>query len=71
MSNNTPAPAEVERFILANLPSTYGHLCSAFQDRDNYSREIDKGLQRLRRRGVIAFQREGKQVIWSKIGGEA
>jgi DNA-binding transcriptional regulator PaaX len=54
---------EVEAFILANLPATFGSLVR--KAADDMDRPIDMGLQRLRRRGVISFVREGRSTIWS------
>ena len=60
--------AMVEKFILARLPSTYSGLVLA-ADRHghpDWDREIDKGLQRLRRRDVIFYQRMGRIVTWKR-----
>lgn len=55
---------EIDEQILAQLPATYGQLCAKLgADRD---RVIDRALQRLRKRGVIAFVRKGRSPVWSK-----
>lgn len=56
---------EAESYVLANLPSTYAKLYSPLIEKDrNADRVIDKALQRLRRRGVVVFDRKGREIIW-------
>ena len=57
---------EVEEFILACLPATFGEI---LRGKDQYSpiyRQVDRGLQRLRKRGVIGWVRHGNKTIWNK-----
>lgn len=61
---------EAEKFILDNLPSSYGRLVKKVPHHgrpDDFDRTIDKALQRLRRRGRISFIREGRNVLWSVV----
>lgn len=56
---------ECDALILSSLPATFIQLCA--KARGEHWRTIDRGLQRLRKRGLIAFKREGRSVIWSKV----
>lgn len=61
---------KVEAFILSSLPSNYSAMCAkayatGIDWADQHGREIDKGLQRLRKAGKITFERKGKLTIWS------
>lgn len=57
--------AEVEAYILSSLPATFSSLWQTKESEGvDWYREVDKGLQRLRKRGAIQFRREGRATIW-------
>jgi hypothetical protein len=58
MSNN-----KLEQCILSGEPFTYGGLCALTENNDA-AREADKLIQKWRRKGWIAFTREGRSVVW-------
>lgn len=62
-------PEEIEARILGGRPFTHGDLCAEFSGRgcDELYRVVDKVVQRLRRKGKIAFKREGRFVVWSVV----
>lgn len=60
-----PENREVDKYILENLPSTFGEL-SGKRGAEWY-RPIDRRLQFLRKKGIISFHREGRKAIWSKL----
>ena len=57
---------QVEDFVLARLPATYGQLCAALAatQGDFAYRAVDKALQRLRKRGAATFTRDGNRITW-------
>ena len=60
---------KIEDFIMARLPATYGRLCAELckSEGDYAWRMIDRGLQRLRKRGAISFVRTGNKITWSPL----
>ncbi len=64
-------PADVDQFILDNLPNTFSALhnkATSHFEQDAY-RKIDGRLQSLRKRGLITFDRIkgqgiGQSVVW-------
>jgi hypothetical protein len=62
---------EVEARILSGEPFTYGALCDwrlgTGDQGENRDRLIDRSIQRLRRKGLIAFKREGGKVVWRTV----
>lgn len=61
---------EVEDFIISKLPATYWQLCAGLQYPKSgplIDRKVDAALQRLRKRGRIAFKREGRMTIWDVV----
>ena len=62
---------QVDAFILASLPNTYGRLVAraTAQGRPEWERPIDRRLQALRKKGVISFARVGRQSIWNTTAG--
>lgn len=66
-NESAKSPAEVlEERMLSGEPFTYGGLCVALgrEFNEDRTRVIDKTIQRLRRRGLISFSREGRSVVW-------
>lgn len=63
-----PSTDEVNDYILRELPATFQSLVQRklSQGQDWY-RPIDRGLQRLRKKGVISFRREGRATVWSSL----
>jgi hypothetical protein len=68
-TENREIQAKLEQRMLSGEPFIYGRLCAwaqrhlgAVEDRD---RLVDKTIQKLRRRGAIAFERRGRDVIWT------
>lgn len=55
---------EVEIRMLSGEPFTFGHLCDAYPD-GNHGRTIDGSIQKFRKKGFIAFVRQGRQVVWT------
>lgn len=71
-----PEQALWEARMLSGEPFTYGQLCArrrataAPEDRfkhDDHDRLIDRTIQKLRRKGLIAFTREGSKVVWRAV----
>lgn len=59
---------KLEARMLSGEPFTYGGLCADEQgDILDKDRTIDKAIQRLRRKGLIAFTREGRNVVWRPV----
>ena len=61
----------IDAFILGNLPETFGALHRKATQHfgfDTY-RKVDQRLQSLRKRGLIAFRRDGRGIIWHSIEG--
>ena len=56
----------IEKLILNNLPSSSGHLQHCLSDCFRW-REVDRGIQKLRRRGLIQFKRKGRTPIWERM----
>lgn len=55
--------------MLSGEPFTYGGLSKEFApgksaSHHDASRLVDRTIQKLRRKGLIAFKREGGKVIW-------
>lgn len=63
-----PSNAEVDAHILASLPATFMQLHLA--KGDEWYRPVDSRLQALRRRGLIACRREGRNTIWHRAQSE-
>lgn len=55
--------SDVELRMSGGQSFTYAQLC-AVRDGDDRDRAIDKTIQRWRRKGLIAFTREGGRVVW-------
>lgn len=58
---------KLEARMLSGEPFTYGGLCAEQGDTLDKDRTIDKAIQRLRRKGLIAFAREGRNVVWRPV----
>ena len=61
--------SELEKRMLSGQPFTYGELSRQFAPGQgargpDASRIVDHTIQRLRRKGLIAFTREGGKVMW-------
>ncbi|CAM2952938.1 hypothetical protein [Brevundimonas diminuta] len=58
--------ADLETRMLSGEPFTYGGLCATYgkELNEDRTRVIDKTIQRLRRKGLIAFTREGRSTVW-------
>ena len=69
MSNQTITSLieKLEARMLSGEPFTYGSLCAEQGDILDKDRTIDKAIQRLRRKGLIAFTREGRNVVWRPV----
>lgn len=58
---------KLEERMLSGEPFTYGALCLEFKTAGReFDRKIDATIQRLRRKGKIAFTREGGAVVWRR-----
>lgn len=55
---------DLEVYMLSAPPFTYGDVCKA-RETDDTDRLIDRTIQRLRRKGFIAYRREGRRTVWS------
>jgi hypothetical protein len=60
---------EIEKRMLSGEPFTYGELSREFtpggvEAHNDASRLVDRTIQKLRRKGLIAFTREGGKVVW-------
>lgn len=54
--------AEIERRIFSGEPFTFHEL---HRGADNAYREADRLIQKHRKKGFIAFMRDGRKVFWS------
>jgi hypothetical protein len=70
---------EIETRMLSGEPFTYGGLCAwrATAERMpgdtrhyDHDRLIDRTIQKLRRKGLIAFTRERGLVVWRPVRAE-
>ncbi len=65
--------ADLELYILTFGPHTYMSLCEHFvyvggqAHADEQCRQIDRTLQKLRRKGKLMLTRSGKDQIWTAI----
>ena len=59
---------KARRFVLANLPSTFNVLQARGREHNIEWRKIDAAIQSLRKRGFIAFERKGRDCVWSVAG---
>lgn len=57
-----PTPQEVDEYILANLPATF--LALYLNKPGEWYRPIDRGLQRLRKKGMVTWSRYGGVPVW-------
>ena len=61
--------AQLERRMLSGEPFIYSRLSvwaeGVFGFDEAETRLVDKTIQRLRRRGAIAFERRGRDVVWT------
>ena len=66
-----PTPQEVDAFIMSRLPSSFMEIAVKAPGGylGDWYRPIDRGLQRLRKRGVIEWNRAGGVIVWSKVDG--
>ena len=59
---------ELERRMLSGEPFVYGRLRAWAEKQFGFSEDqdrlIDKTIQKLRRRGAVAFERRGTDVVW-------
>ncbi len=61
---------QLEERMLNGEPFTYGQLCKDFGEHEygsGYDRRIDATIQKLRKKGKIAFKREGGAVVWRAV----
>ena len=61
--------ADIDQFILDNLPATFATL---YEHGDvtfgvDTFRRIDARLQALRKRGLIAYTRQGRFTVWEMV----
>ena len=57
--------SEIETFMLkAENGFTYGELVLKFSPKEAETRLCDRTIQKARRKGWIAFQREGARTVW-------
>lgn len=74
MSNNSEERAALEHRMLNGGPFTYGQLC-VWREKIEHNggrggdedRLIDRTIQKLRRQGLIAFQRAGNATVWNLV----
>ena len=63
--------ADLELYILTFGPHTYKSLCNRFVCVDGpyakIARQIDRTLQKFRRKGKLMLTRSGKDQIWTAI----
>lgn len=73
MSRPQTLPEQIETRMLSGEPFTYGGLASAFEGQGpgDVSRLVDRTIQKLRKKGLIAFKRQGRDVIWQRVLEEA
>ncbi len=57
--------SRLEARMLSGEPFTYKELKGEFTNDDDHYRIVDLAIQRLRRRGLITYRREGRLVIWA------
>lgn len=64
-----PDQQALETRMLSGEPFTYGGLCEAYgvAVEENKSRLIDRTIQKLRRKGLIAYRRERGAVVWMPL----
>ena len=62
-----PTNDEVDAYVLGSLPATFQSLEQRAPDPDLWYRPIDGSLQRLKRRGLIAFERFGRVTTWRRV----
>lgn len=53
----------LETRMLSGEPFTYASMGATM--------EVDRAIQRLRKRGLIAFHREGRKIVWKAVNGGA
>lgn len=61
-ADREPIIAEIERRIFSGEPFTFHDLHRGI---DNAYREADRLIQKHRKKGFIAFERRGRDSIWS------
>lgn len=59
------AADNLEERMLSGEPFTYGELSERYFDR-----LVDRTIQKLRRKGQIAFKREKGRVVWRAVHGK-
>jgi hypothetical protein len=64
----------LEARMLSGQPFTYGDLSRQFSPggikaHHDASRVVDRTIQKLRRKGLIAFSREDGRVVWRATNG--
>ena len=59
--------AKLEASILNSPAFTYGALCAVFQADTTMAMQIDRTLQKLRRKKLIGWKRKGQQIIWFAV----
>ena len=60
----------LEDYILAG-ERTYHDLCARHSTCPEHDMQIDRTLQKLRRKGLIRFKRRGQKIIWYPVSQEA
>lgn len=61
---------DVDDFIMCMVPATFAQIHGAATrhfEQDAY-RKVDGRLQSLRKRGLIAWERRGRNCIWFPVG---
>lgn len=59
--------ADLETHITNGAAHTYPGLCEQFASSEQHKMQIDRTLQKLRRKGLINFTRNGRTVVWSPV----
>lgn len=60
---------KIEARMLNGQPFTYGDLCAELKTAGrDVDRKIDQTIQKLRKKGRIAFQRINGRVVWAATG---
>lgn len=68
-----PDTTKLEKRMLSGEPFSYGGLCLSAREGDfgdlgkDGSRKIDATIQKLRKKGKIAFKREGGATVWRAV----
>ena len=67
--------AKLEQRMLSGEPFIYGRLCAWAAMHlgvdEDCTRLVDRTIQKLRQRGAIAFERRGRETVWTRTSAPA